>query len=299
MRRQAHEAGALPLHIQVVSRLTNLTVDTIRAWEKRYAAVKPKRGPARQRLFTADDVARLALLKEAVDGGAAISRVASLDTIELRAFVETGRRVGDLDDTTISRLLAKVRAFNAPQLTADLANVSLSHSAVEFGDDIISPLMMEIGAEARSIEESTARELLLCECIRSASSMLFEKYQQDRGAPAFLCLTLPGERHAIPPLLAALACSQAGYRGVFLGTEIGPHDVESLARYIRPGGIGVYVGVQSDDAIRLLREVARRMPQTPLFVGSRGPLAAADVRPTATLRDFVAALSLLPSAAEC
>src|SRR5579884_448994 len=114
MRRQAHEAGALPLHIQVVSRLTNLTVDTIRAWEKRYAAVKPQRGPARQRLFTADDVARLVLLKEAVDSGSPISRVASLGTVELRAVVDTGRRVGDRDDATISRLLSKVRAFDAP-----------------------------------------------------------------------------------------------------------------------------------------------------------------------------------------
>jgi DNA-binding transcriptional MerR regulator len=299
MRREAHEAGALPLHIQVVSRLTNLTVDTIRAWEKRYAAVKPKRGPAHQRLFSADDVARLALLKEAVDGGVPISRVASLDMMQLRAFVETGRRVGDLDDATISRLLARVRAFDAPHLSADLTNAALSHSAVEFGDDIVAPLMMEIGSEARSIEESTARELLLCECIRSASSTLFEKYQRNRSAPAFLSFTLPGERHAIPPLLAALACSQAGYRGVFLGTEIGPHSIEALARYIRPAALGVYVGVQSDDAIRLLHDVNRRLPQLPLLVGSRAPFTAPDLRATATLRDFVAALSLLPAAAEC
>jgi hypothetical protein len=192
-----------------------------------------------------------------------------------------------------------VRAFDAPHLIADLANASLSHSAVEFGDDIVSPLMGEIAAEARSIEESTARELLLCECIRSASSTLFEKHRRDRSAPALLAFTLPGERHAIPPLLAALACSQAGYRGVFVGTEIAPHDVEALARYIRPAALGVYVGVQSDDAIRLLREVNRRVPDVPLFVGSRTAFIAPDLRPTATLRDFVAALSLLPSAAEC
>src|SRR5437868_8101982 len=109
-----HRTGKL--HIQSVSRLTNLSVDTIRAWEKRYAAVRPQRGPAGQRLFSSDDVERLVLLRMAVNGGDAISKVASLSNPELRQLVWADRGPSDPDDATLARVLARARKLDAPQL---------------------------------------------------------------------------------------------------------------------------------------------------------------------------------------
>jgi MerR family transcriptional regulator, light-induced transcriptional regulator len=281
------------LHIQSVSRLTNLSVDTIRAWEKRYAAVNPSRGPAGQRLFSADDVARLVLLKEAVDSGEAISKVASLSTTDLRGFVRAEQLVGDADDAIISRLFHRVRMLDAHQLASDLAMASISRSAVEFADDIISPLMVEIAANARGVDESAMHELILCETLRSVSSSLFAKYARPVGSPQVIFLTLPGERHSIPPLLAALASAEAGYRSVFVGTEIAPRHVEALARSMHVTALGIYVGVHSDDAGRLIHEVRRRLPGLSIFVGTSGWRLAGDPRPTHTLRDFVAALAQL------
>ncbi len=292
LKEKDHRAS---LHIQSVSRLTNLSVDTIRAWEKRYAAVNPTRGPARQRLFSADDVARLVLLKEAVDSGESISKVASLSTSDLRCFVQAEHLVGDADDAIISRLLSRVRALDTYRLASDLSIASLSRSAVEFADDIISPLMMEISASARSVDESTTHELVLCECVHSVSSLLFAKYARHSSSPRFIFLTLPGERHSVPALLAALACAQAGYRSLFAGTEIAPQHVEALARSMRAAGLGIYMGVHSDDAVRLVHEVKKRLPLLPLFVGASGLRLAPDLRPTQTLRDFVALLAQLPS----
>jgi DNA-binding transcriptional MerR regulator len=279
------------LHIQTVSRLTNLSVDTIRAWEKRYAAVMPSRAPAGQRLFSSDDVARLMLLKTAVDGGESISKVASLSTQDLRTFVEAERLVGDTDDAIIAHLFNRVRSLDTYQLASDLSLASLSRPAVEFVDDVVSPLMVEITANAHSVDESTMHEYILCESLRSVSSNLLAKYAGFSSSPRIIFLTLPGERHSTPPLLAALVAAEAGYRTMFAGTEIAPQHVDTLARSMRASALGLYVGVLSDDALRLVNEVRKRLPSISLFVGGPGLRLETDLHPTQTMREFVAALT--------
>ena len=69
--------------IGAVSRLAGVAPDTLRVWERRYDAVVPLRSDKGSRLYSQDDVGRLALIKRLVDSGDAISRVANLDKNEL------------------------------------------------------------------------------------------------------------------------------------------------------------------------------------------------------------------------
>ncbi len=71
--------------IGTVSQLTGIDPHTIRAWERRYSALEPARSEGGARLYTDDNVARLQLIKAAVDAGDAISIVAPLTDDELRA----------------------------------------------------------------------------------------------------------------------------------------------------------------------------------------------------------------------
>jgi DNA-binding transcriptional MerR regulator len=70
--------------IGAVSRLTGVAPDTLRVWERRYGAVTPHRSGTGVRLYSQDDVARLALIKRLVDAGDAISRVANLTKDQLQ-----------------------------------------------------------------------------------------------------------------------------------------------------------------------------------------------------------------------
>ncbi len=70
--------------IGAVSRLTGVPADTLRVWERRYGVVIPTRSPAGTRLYCAEDVGRLGLIKQLVDKGDAISRVARLSIEQLR-----------------------------------------------------------------------------------------------------------------------------------------------------------------------------------------------------------------------
>jgi DNA-binding transcriptional MerR regulator len=69
--------------IGAVARLTGISPDTLRIWERRYDIVEPQRTPKGGRLYSQQDVTRLTMIKTLVDQGYAISTVANLPVDEL------------------------------------------------------------------------------------------------------------------------------------------------------------------------------------------------------------------------
>lgn len=70
----------------VAARLAGLQVETLRVWERRYGVSDADRSPQGQRLYSAEQVHRLGLLKRVVDQGHAIGTVARFDVVELAAL---------------------------------------------------------------------------------------------------------------------------------------------------------------------------------------------------------------------
>ena len=72
-----HRSGA-------VARMLRMPVATLRVWERRYRLTQPGLSPSGQRLYSADDMRRLALVKQLTDLGHAIGSLASLDMLQLQ-----------------------------------------------------------------------------------------------------------------------------------------------------------------------------------------------------------------------
>lgn len=79
--------------IGAVSRLTGISPDALRIWERRYEAVSPQRSPGGGRLYSPQDVARLRLMKQLVDAGDAIGAVATLDLDALQGRTAEAQRL--------------------------------------------------------------------------------------------------------------------------------------------------------------------------------------------------------------
>lgn len=98
--------------IGAVSRLTGISADTLRIWERRYQLVVPQRTEKGGRLYSQDDVTRLTMIKTLVDNGHAISTVAPLQTREL------------------SQRLSQIRPANLPELGSGQYDVCLVGKAI-------------------------------------------------------------------------------------------------------------------------------------------------------------------------
>ena len=70
--------------IGAVSRLTGITVHTLRVWEQRYSAIEAERTVSGRRKYTSHNVDRLMSLKFLVDRGCQISSIATLSENELK-----------------------------------------------------------------------------------------------------------------------------------------------------------------------------------------------------------------------
>jgi len=77
-----HRSGA-------VARMLRMPVATLRVWERRYGLTQSELTPSGQRLYSAGDVRRLALIKQLTDLGHAIGSLAPLDMPQLQRVAAT------------------------------------------------------------------------------------------------------------------------------------------------------------------------------------------------------------------
>ena len=92
--KHLHDPEGVALHRSgAVARMLGMPVATLRVWERRYGLVQPELSPGGQRLYCADDVRRLAMLKQLTDLGHAIGSLAPLDMAQLRRVAATHEHV--------------------------------------------------------------------------------------------------------------------------------------------------------------------------------------------------------------
>ena len=68
----------------IAARLAGIPVETLRVWERRYSVVAPRLDPRGHRLYSAEDVGRLGLIRQLVELGSAIGSIANLPLAALR-----------------------------------------------------------------------------------------------------------------------------------------------------------------------------------------------------------------------
>jgi MerR family transcriptional regulator, light-induced transcriptional regulator len=277
------------LSILAVSRLTHLTADTIRAWEKRYAAVRPARRPGGQRQFSDDDVSRLTLLREAVDAGQSISNIARLPTGALRELVRYERQVGNDLDSPIEHLLHLIASYDFIRLRPSLAMIGATRSAVEFYDGIVGPLIEEIECSADDPHVRATKQKMLAAGIHSVSAQLFERYTPAVTAPSFIMSTFPGEAYSVAALLGAIVAAEIGFRGVFLG-QMTPAELQSLATASAPAAVGVYIGAPNADYARMLADLRNRLSGVTVVACGAGAAFGSEQHPIRSMRDLSDAL---------
>jgi MerR family transcriptional regulator, light-induced transcriptional regulator len=277
----AHDA--LPL--RTVSRLTGLSADLIRAWEKRYAVVQPKRGPRGARLYTAADVTQLRLLRQVVGAGRAIGDVARLARPELEALAgapslapsSTAAPRVEVGDGVVQRALEALVRFDALTLDRCLSDALIGLGSREFIRQVAAPLLNEVGERWTDGRLSVADEHLLSGLMRNLLTGLM-RTRSARATPLVLLATPAGERHEFGLLLAGLLVADAGLGLCYLGTDLPAAEVAGAARRANAAvvGLGLVNGDNQRAAIAEVRRVERELPaDTELWLGGRQAAAVA------------------------
>jgi DNA-binding transcriptional MerR regulator/methylmalonyl-CoA mutase cobalamin-binding subunit len=282
------ERGDIPRHpIRVVARRTGLTPAVLRAWEKRYTVVVPSRTEGGQRLYSDDDVERLALLRRAVEEGRGISQVAAFPTENLRELVREDeverqgfgppeRLEGRSATGVLEEAQRAVTQMDPVELERVLTRAALAFSVPTVMDDIIVPLLARIGTAWETGRLGPAHEHLATVVIRRFLEWMLGIVDVGDGAPVMVSATPAGEKHELGALLAAVSGAAEGWKSVFLGPDLPAEDVVAAALRLEAKVVTLSC-VDPQTAQALPEEISRireRLPSgVPLVLG--GPLAEA------------------------
>ena len=270
----------VPRHpIGVAAERTGLTADVIRAWERRYGAVDPARDDAGQRLYTDADVERLRMLHRATEGGRSISQGVYLPQEELAALVrgdEAARAERRAERPDVGELMALAESLDGPGLEAALRRALLVEGLARFADRVAVPLLHRLGEDWHAGRITPAQEHVASAAITRVLTSL----RDVRGTgPVAVVGTLAGERHEVGALLAAGAAELAGWRVVYLGSDLPPEELVKAAKRTGARAVcasAVYAPTPAEVQSRF-RVVRSRLPEAvEVYAGGAAAVALKD-----------------------
>ena len=257
----------IPYRIGAVSRLTGISTDTLRAWERRYGAVAPPRG-GRSRDYNQADVERLILLRRLVEKGHSIGTIARLPDAELRAMLAEG---GPADNSAIvQKLLAELENFDYAALNERISRMAALLPPVEMVRTVIFPLMREVGARWHREHLTVAQEHMITSLIQNVLGTLLSISRPAPGAPKVIFTTPEGERHSLGALAGAMLAPGAGLSPIYLGPALPAKEIIQAAR--RSGACAVVLQItdSSVDAAGQVRKILEGLPShVELWLGGK------------------------------
>jgi DNA-binding transcriptional MerR regulator/methylmalonyl-CoA mutase cobalamin-binding subunit len=275
----ARPPGKYP--IRVVARLTGIPIDTLRAWERRYAAVEPARDD-RGRLYDDVDLQKLRLLRRLVERGHAIGRIANLGEPELGRLLEAGLepadRDGKADAVDLRGLLEAVDRYDLVSVDRMLGKLSAVLSSREMVHDVVLPFMREVGKGWQEGRFSVAQEHMVSASLRNLLGSLVRVQAPRDGRAGLVFATPPGERHELGITAAAMLAAAGGLGVVYLGSDLPTADVVEAVR--RTGARAVVLALThlelGPSAVEAVRAVVQGVPSgVEVYVGG----VAAEARP--------------------
>ena len=270
-----------PAHypIRAVSRLTGISIDTLRAWERRHHAVTPVRDE-RGRMYTDADVARLRLLRQAVEQGHSIGRLAGLTDTDLlglaRPAATTAAPAADpvrptlLDTAALSAALQK---YDAVAIDREIARLAAVLRPVDLLRDVLMPALVQVGDDWHRGRGGIAQEHLMSSTVRHILGSFLRLYAQPDARVRLLFATPSGDRHEIGTLGAAMLAASSGLGVAYLGPDLPADDlVESVkaagAQVIVLGLTRVSGGRATEQELRAI--VRDLPPDVELWAGGHG-----------------------------
>jgi DNA-binding transcriptional MerR regulator len=220
--------------IRVVSRMTGLSVDTLRAWERRYQAVSPRRGE-RGRAYSDEHVTRLKQLAGLVERGHAIGSIAGLSDAALRTLAqpsagEPASHVADDQQIDVSELLVAIKRYDLAGMEAIVNRhaVMLPPETLVFA--VVLPVLREMGERWQAGTVRPAQEHLVSAVMRTVLGGLLRTLSRPGAKTQLVFATLAGERHELGLLCAAVLAASAGHGVLYLGPDLPTADIAHAVR---------------------------------------------------------------------
>src|SRR4051794_17912164 len=206
------------LRIGELSRRSGFSADVIRAWERRYDLLRPTRSDGGFRLYSADDISRLRLMRHYLDRGVPTSQAAGLVHRVQTAALDANPGVPAGDVRKALRVLRSLESFDdgpADRTLERLLGVFATGAVLR---DVVLPYLREVGERWACGEATIAQEHFASNFLEGWMHTMARGWNRSGPHRAVLAC-VPGERHALGLMAFGLALHDLGWRITYLGAD--------------------------------------------------------------------------------
>lgn len=262
--------------IKKVSAQTGIRTVTLRAWERRYSVLDPKRAENRYRLYSDRDIAILFWIKSRLDKGLSISAAAA----DLHKMRESGKWAEAIPvresagawmekksiQTYADQLYHALVKHNEAQANEIFQSIETYISLEPLLVSVITPCLVEIGEAWYRGEISITTEHFASTFLRGKLLAMLQTIPASRRALRLLIGGGPSEQHEIGALMMAVLLRSRGYLVEFLGPDVPLEDLADYARHEKPAM--VILSATTDSAaleLRPMQNLLSRLRPAPIF----------------------------------
>ena len=269
--------------IHRVPKLTGLSKDVIRVWERRFGLLKPTRGANRYRNYSDEDVTLLRYLKEQLDAGGSIGELSKLGREELLTRARANApRVAVVENMFVRLLQELVSTLHPLDRVTFEKRLNGAVAVVPFDEalhGILLPLQEQVGQLWHEGHVSIAVEHYVTSQIQQKIFSAMNQLPVAEFGATVVVACPPGEDHDIAALAVAYHCRVRGCRVYYLGANVPIDALVKLCSDVKPDLTILSVPVvRSENKVTELIEALLRdvSPFTDLAVGGHGAVAVRD-----------------------
>ena len=248
--RRPMPSTAGKLSIGALSRATGIPIETLRTWERRYGFPVPERKPSGHRVYSLVSVPRLRRIAEALGQGHRAAEVVNASEGDLTQLLEATPSLTPRPRSEAlapeaawdpAILLRTVEHFDSASLTHHLMADWTLLGPMEFLRARVVPLIRAVGDAWEAHRLDIRHEHFVSERVGDLLRTLRLRFEERASGPLVVLATLPGEAHGLGLQMAALVLAAAGFRTLYLGTDVPVPEVATLARDMNARAVAISV----------------------------------------------------------
>jgi DNA-binding transcriptional MerR regulator/methylmalonyl-CoA mutase cobalamin-binding subunit len=206
------------MRISELSRRVGVSAETLRAWERRYGVLRPRRSAGNTRLYSALDEARVRLMKRHIGQHMPVAQAAEM-AMSARLRLSPGN-VDAIAPHEARRVLhdlaGSLDSFDESSADRALQQLFAAYGTTAVLRDVVIPYMHRVGERWAEYQLSVSQEHFASQFFQTRLHALARGWDRGLGPRAVIAAG-PDDHHTLGLSCFGIALHQLGWRIVSLG----------------------------------------------------------------------------------
>ncbi|PEA55865.1 MerR family transcriptional regulator [Bacillus pseudomycoides] len=257
-------------NIKAISNMLGIHPGTLRAWERRYQIITPKRNDAGHRLYTEEHVQIFKWLINKLNQGFTIGQAVNLlenNQLQNHNLLEKEYNKVELLVDDILYSLLKFDEIQALELLNEAFSIFSIDKVIT---DVFIKLLVKLREQRLNEKITSAEEQYAISLLQSRMGAIYYSIPTNTGTSKVLSICVPGELHELELFIFTTYLRRKGFPTIYIGTGIEEAGIHDVITRVNPKFL--FISCTMQENIMASVQLAKRLHEQykNLFIGLSG-----------------------------